>query len=105
MFDYISFSDHTRLSVWVLDGDPKHAELLEFAVNADNLEHTLVLLTVSMTAPWGIMDQLHTWASTLQDHIDKINLDPDKFKDRQDKSKLLEIGFLCVFAFTCNPEG
>ncbi|XP_071517692.1 cytoplasmic dynein 1 light intermediate chain 2-like, partial [Panulirus ornatus] len=79
--------DHTRLSVWVLDGDPKHAELLEFAVNPDNLEHTLVLLTVSMTTPWAVMDQLHTWASTLQDHIDKLNFDPDKFKDQQEKSE------------------
>lgn len=69
-----------------MDGDPKHAELLEFAVNEDNLEHTLVLLTVSMTTPWAIMDQLHTWASTLQDHIDKLNIDPDKFKEQQNKS-------------------
>lgn len=80
--------DHTRLSVWVLDGEPVHGELLEFAVSGTSLEHTLVLLTVSMTTPWAIMDQLHTWASTLQDHIDKLNLDPDHFKERQDKSEL-----------------
>ncbi|CAL4063467.1 unnamed protein product, partial [Meganyctiphanes norvegica] len=77
--------DHTRLSVWTLDGDPAHAELLEFAVNDRLLEHTLVVLTVSMTTPWGIMDQLHTWASTLQDHIDKLTLDPDKFQEQQQK--------------------
>ncbi|XP_050689112.1 cytoplasmic dynein 1 light intermediate chain 2-like isoform X3 [Eriocheir sinensis] len=81
--------DHTRLSVWVLDGEPVHGELLEYAVNPTNLEHTLVLLTVSMTTPWAIMDQLHTWASTLQDHIDKLNLDPDHFKERQDKMSRL----------------
>ncbi|KAG0719558.1 Cytoplasmic dynein 1 light intermediate chain 2 [Chionoecetes opilio] len=77
--------DHTRLSVWVLDGDPVHGELLEYAMHPASLEHTLVLLSVSMTTPWHIMDQLHTWASTLQDHIDKLNLEPDYFKDRQDK--------------------
>lgn len=82
-----SHPDHTRLSVWVLDGEPVHGELLEFAMSPNNLEHTLVLLTVSMTTPWAIMDQLHTWASTLQDHIDKLNLDPDYFKERQDKSE------------------
>ncbi|KAK8384509.1 hypothetical protein O3P69_009360 [Scylla paramamosain] len=81
--------DHTRLSVWVLDGEPVHGELLEYAMSPKNLEHTLVLLTVSMTTPWGIMDQLHTWASTLQDHIDKLNLDPDYFKERQDKMSRL----------------
>ncbi|XP_045137794.1 cytoplasmic dynein 1 light intermediate chain 2-like isoform X6 [Portunus trituberculatus] len=81
--------DHTRLSVWVLDGEPVHGELLEYAMSPKNLEHTLILLTVSMTTPWGIMDQLHTWASTLQDHIDKLNLDPDYFKERQDKMSRL----------------
>ncbi|XP_076042087.1 dynein light intermediate chain isoform X2 [Oratosquilla oratoria] len=77
--------DHTRLSVWVLDGDPHHAELLEFALNEDNFEDTLVMLTVSMTTPWGIMDQLHTWASTLQDHLDKLNIDPDVLKEKQNR--------------------
>ncbi|MCL4121100.1 UNVERIFIED_CONTAM: hypothetical protein GTU68_014305, partial [Idotea baltica] len=77
--------EKTRLGVWILDGDPKHSELLEYAVNEKNLEHTLVVLAVSMTTPWAIMDQLHTWASTLQDHIDKLNLDPESFLDQQKK--------------------
>ncbi|RXG72386.1 Cytoplasmic dynein 1 light intermediate chain 2 [Armadillidium vulgare] len=77
--------EKTRLGVWILDGDPNHSELLEFAVNEKNLEHTLVLLTVSMTTPWAIMDQLHTWASTLQDHIDKLKIDPDKYLEQQKK--------------------
>ena len=73
--------------MWILDGDPKHDELLEFAVNENNLDDTLVILTVSMTTPWAIMDQLHTWASTLQDHIDKLKIDPSIFKDQQNRSE------------------
>ena len=73
--------------MWILDGDPRHAELLEFAVNEENLDDTLVVLTVSMTTPWDVMNQLHTWASTLQDHIDKLKLDPDKFMDQQNRSE------------------
>ncbi|XP_065164375.1 cytoplasmic dynein 1 light intermediate chain 2 isoform X2 [Atheta coriaria] len=69
--------DHTRLSVWVLDGDQGHADLLPFALSAESFEHTLVILTVTMTAPWAILEQLQHWASVLADHLDKLKLDID----------------------------
>lgn len=69
--------DHTRLSVWVLDGDPGHTNLLKFALSEETFPHTLVILTVAMTTPWGILDQLQSWASVLGDHIDKLNLTPE----------------------------
>lgn len=30
--------DHTRLSVWVLDGDPAHVDLLKFALNEETFQ-------------------------------------------------------------------
>lgn len=75
------------MGVWVLDGDGKHSELLEFAINEKNFEDTLVLLTVSMNTPWAIMDQLHSCVSSLQDHIDKLNIDPGRLKELQNKSE------------------
>jgi hypothetical protein len=60
------FEDHTRLSHWILDGDASHANLLNFALTETNYEDTTVLLCVSMTNPWNIMDQLQNWASLLQ---------------------------------------
>ncbi|XP_068621271.1 cytoplasmic dynein 1 light intermediate chain 2 [Battus philenor] len=73
--------DHTRLSVWVLDGDPGHTNLLKFALNEDTFPHTLIILTVAMTTPWGILDQLQSWASVLGDHIDKLDLTPEQRLD------------------------
>ncbi|XP_048482713.1 cytoplasmic dynein 1 light intermediate chain 2 isoform X4 [Plutella xylostella] len=70
--------DHTRLSVWVLDGDPGHTNLLKFALNEETFPHTLVILTVAMTTPWGILDQLQSWVSVLGDHIDKLDLTPEQ---------------------------
>lgn len=61
----------------MLDGDPGHSNLLKFALNKDNFADTLVILTVTMTAPWGILDQLQHWASVLADHLDKLELDVD----------------------------
>lgn len=75
----IFITDHTRLSVWVLDGDPGHTNLLKFALDEETFPHTLVILTVAMTTPWGILDQLQNWASELGDHIDKLDLTPGKF--------------------------
>ncbi|XP_034947718.1 cytoplasmic dynein 1 light intermediate chain 1 isoform X2 [Chelonus insularis] len=69
--------DQTRLSVWVLDGDPGHANLLRFALNAERFPHTLVMLVAAMTTPWAILDQLQNWASLLSDHIDNLPLDND----------------------------
>lgn len=69
--------DHTRLSVWVLDGDAGHTDLLRFALNEETYEHTLLILTVTMMTPWGILEQLQHWASVLADHLDKLKLDVD----------------------------
>ena len=71
------FLDQTRLSVWVLDGDPGHANLLRFALSQERFPHTLVMLVAAMTTPWAILDQLQAWAALLGDHIDKLPLDND----------------------------
>ncbi|XP_044268038.1 cytoplasmic dynein 1 light intermediate chain 1 isoform X1 [Tribolium madens] len=75
--------DQTRLSVWVLDGDPGHTDLLKFALNEETFQHTLVILTVTMTAPWSILEQLQHWASVLADHLDKLKLDVDLRQNRR----------------------
>lgn len=66
----------TRLSVWVLDGDPGHTNLLHYALNETNYAHTLVILTVSMTQPWGWLEQLNQWIKALAQHIESLQLDP-----------------------------
>lgn len=75
--NYVFTTDHTRLSVWVLDGDPGHANLLRFALNKERFPHTLIMLVAAMTTPWAILDQLQSWAALLGDHIDKLPLDND----------------------------
>ncbi|CAK9814768.1 Cytoplasmic dynein 1 light intermediate chain 2 [Anthophora quadrimaculata] len=72
--------DQTRLSVWVLDGDPGHVNLLKFALNAERYPHTLVMLVAAMTTPWSILNQLETWVSFLGHHIDKLPIDDDTWQ-------------------------
>lgn len=87
------FVDQTRLSVWVLDGDPGHANLLKFALNAKRFPNTLVMLVAAMTTPWAILDQLQSWSRVLGDHIDKLASDNDEFKqtwqDCRQQSRLI----------------
>lgn len=103
---HVLFSDHTRLSVWVLDGDPSHAHLLRFALSEESFPHTLVMFVVAMTTPWGILDQLQTWATVLQDHIDRLKIDVDDLQEARHKCKyyvfiiflsLLSLYFECHF--------
>lgn len=69
--------------MWVLDGDPGHTDLLKFALNEETFQHTLVILTVTMTAPWSILEQLQHWAAVLADHLDKLKLDMDVRQNRR----------------------
>lgn len=78
--------DHTRLGSWTLDGDASHANLLRFALTESNFTDNTILLCVSMTTPWNIMDQLQNWSSLLQDHIDKLGLSAETTKTLQNEN-------------------
>ncbi|XP_037085323.1 cytoplasmic dynein 1 light intermediate chain 1-like [Pollicipes pollicipes] len=75
----------TRLSVWMLDGDPAHAHLLQYALGPESVANTALMLTVAMTTPWDVLDQLHAWAAVIQDHVDSLNLSADTVRERQHK--------------------
>lgn len=59
-----------------MDGDPGHANLLKYALNEKNFPHTLVILTVSMTAPWSWQEQLEHWTKILSEHVERLNISP-----------------------------
>lgn len=71
-----------------MDGDPSHAHLLRFALSEESFPHTLVMFVVAMTTPWGILDQLQTWATVLQDHIDRLKIDIDDLQEARHKCKI-----------------
>ena len=71
--------------MWVLDGDRSHSHLLRYALTEQGYSNTLVMLTVSMTTPWAMLDQLREWASILQDHIDKLPFSAEAIREYQHK--------------------
>lgn len=79
------FIDHTRLGAWILDGDPTLSYLLKFALSKETYQDTMVMFVVSMTTPWNILDQLHSWAAILQDHIDKLNISSHELEEYRNR--------------------
>lgn len=73
--------DHTKLNVWVQDGNPKYSFLLKFALSEKNFKNTLIMFVVSMKTPWNIMDQLESWATLLQDYIDNLPIPSEELRE------------------------
>jgi len=82
----IHFLDSAQLSVWVVDGNPLHSNLLRFPLTENSFSDTLVLLTVSMATPWSILEDLQAWAGILHDHIDTLRLGPDRVRELRDRT-------------------
>jgi len=81
------FLDHTKLNVWVQDGNPKYSFLLKFALSEKNFKNTLIMFVVSMKSPWNIMDQLENWATLLQDYIDGLPIPSEELHEYRQKCK------------------
>ncbi|XP_015918347.1 cytoplasmic dynein 1 light intermediate chain 2 [Parasteatoda tepidariorum] len=79
--------DHTRLGVWVLDGDPWHRNLLKYVLNQDTFPHTTVIITASMSKPWDILESLQNWAQIIEEHVQRLRL-PQEFLAEQRKRVL-----------------
>ena len=68
-----------RMGVWILDGVIWHSQLLPFVLTKSSIDHTMVMIVVDMSQPWGIMDSLERWAEVLRKHIETLGI-PEKVK-------------------------
>eukprot|EP00124_Ichthyophonus_hoferi_P002467 Ihof_evm7s169 gene=Ihof_evmTU7s169 len=82
---HLEDEDQARLSLWTLDSDPAYMPLMKYALSADTLANTAVLLVVDMSRPWTIMDSLQTWAKTLQDHVASLALSEEEMEGHHQK--------------------
>jgi dynein light intermediate chain 1 len=94
--------DSTKLGAWILDGEIRNTNLLNFALTEANFEHSCCLLVASMSQPWNIMRSLETWANVLEKHIESLQIKPGKLK--QYKQNLM-LRFLNYVASTDESDG
>lgn len=84
-YNYLEIRDEyrdesTKLGVWILDGERKHENLLNFALTETNFENTCCLLVATMSQPWNIMNSLEEWTTVLEQHIDSLNIKSARLK-------------------------
>ncbi|CAH3020339.1 unnamed protein product [Porites evermanni] len=77
--------DSTRLGVWILDGDPLHKNLLQYALTPKCINNTLVVQVVDMSRPWTIMESLHSWTEVLREHIHSLKLPPKELNEMEER--------------------
>jgi len=74
------------LGVWILDGDVAcSSPLLKFAIKPDTLEDTILILVASMTQPWSLLSTLKKWITLVEEHIDRLKLDPTRLQELRDR--------------------
>lgn len=81
------FLDNTRLGVWILDGDPLHKNLLQYAITPKSITNTLIVHVVDISRPWTIMESLHLWTEVLREHIHSLKLPPKELNEMEERSK------------------
>lgn len=64
----------TRINVWQLEGEREHDLLLKFALNAENIHKSVILITLDFTKPWNLIQELENWLETVQKHIKSLRL-------------------------------
>merc|ERR1711879_122500 len=64
----------TRINVWQLEGEREHDSLLKFALNADNIHKSAVLITLDFSKPWDLAETLESWLETVTKHIKSLRL-------------------------------
>jgi dynein light intermediate chain 1 len=73
------------LGVWILDGDVAcSAPLLKFAIKPETLEDTILILVASMTQPWSLLSTLKKWITVIEEHIDRLRIDPTRLREMRD---------------------
>lgn len=74
------------MGVWILDGDVAcSAPLLKFALKSETVENTIILLVASMTQPWALLSTLKKWTTLIEEHLDRLKLDPIRLREMRDR--------------------
>ncbi|XP_015751671.1 PREDICTED: cytoplasmic dynein 1 light intermediate chain 1-like [Acropora digitifera] len=77
--------DSTRLGVWILDGDPLHKNLLQYALTVKSINNAVIVQVVDISRPWTIMESLHSWTEVLREHIHSLKLPPKELNEMEER--------------------
>ena len=69
--------------MYTLDGCTDHRSLLQFVLNKDNLENTVVMVVLDYLRPWSMLQSLEHWMKIIEGHI--LSLNSPKLETLQQK--------------------
>ncbi|XP_057291342.1 cytoplasmic dynein 1 light intermediate chain 1-like [Hydractinia symbiolongicarpus] len=75
--------EHTRLSIWIQDGDKHYKDLLKYVVTKDTVKNVTIIICVDMAKPWNIIDSLENWCRILREHIHSLQLSAKELNEME----------------------
>lgn len=87
MFCCLLAIEHTRLSIWIQDGDKHYKDLLKYVVTKDTVKNVTIIICVDMAKPWNIIDSLENWCRILREHIHSLQLSAKELNEMERGSK------------------
>lgn len=82
--------------------------LLKFVLDKKNFADRMILITVSMDAPWDIMTQLEKWARVLDDYINLLDITVEEMGEFKETGEFIicmrlsthsSLSFVHIFQF------
>ncbi|EFA84960.1 dynein light intermediate chain [Heterostelium album PN500] len=74
-----------RTNFWTLEGETSHNDLLKFALTANNIAQSMIVIALDFSQPWNIVDSLKKWLAILETHIKSITPQNEKRESLKDK--------------------
>lgn len=78
-FSYIDIKEEetedilSRLTVFLLDGNPEFHNLLDYIITPASLSSTLLVVVLDMSKPWTLGRSLERWLQIVYDHISALH--------------------------------
>lgn len=58
--------------MWHLEGEKGLKDLLQFALNEENIANSLIIIALDLSQPWNIVESLNGWLEIAERHVMKI---------------------------------
>jgi dynein light intermediate chain 1 len=51
----------------------------------ETIENAVLILVASMTQPWSLLSTLKKWTILIEEHIDRLKIDPTRLREMRDR--------------------
>lgn len=81
-----------RIGLWTLEDEEVANELLQLALNRNNVAESIILVTLDMSKPWELVNSLTKWLRLIRNHLTTLFADMTVEEVDDLKNKRMERG-------------